>query len=331
MWDLEIALRFQRATWSSIKLSLGTKRVVKTPEFETAKTEMGVGQGARNAEAMLEAAATGAEIALDGAELIAGDRVLDATERKSGLISSIMHVLGARPPAPLRAINLEIGRKTWVAAPIVAAWSIINDTVNAAPRLMLRWLVLPTNVLDYRWEDAEAYVYAFGIAAWLVSGALLAWFFGLIVVVARCGRPDMREHWRLLRLQPVRLLCICLLAAAAVGGLWKLGSHALAWPYWPPREGGGVHALVLMDATPTQRTPWAVVAVGRRTSRGGASSERSQRGELVLRAARAAQPETHRRRHEHFNGRAPHPERGLRQHAGEVRIADGCAGIRPAG
>jgi hypothetical protein len=48
-----------------------TKRVVKTPEVETAKTEMGVGQGARNAEAMLEAAATGGEIALDGGRLIA--------------------------------------------------------------------------------------------------------------------------------------------------------------------------------------------------------------------------------------------------------------------
>ena len=30
------------------------------------------------------------------------------------------------------------------------------------------------------------------------------------------------------------------------------------------------------------------------------------------------------------NGRAPHPERRLRQHAGEVWIADGCADIRPA-
>jgi hypothetical protein len=25
----------------------------------------------------------------------------------------------------------------------------------------------------------------------------LAWFFGLLVVVARCGWPDLREHWNL--------------------------------------------------------------------------------------------------------------------------------------
>ena len=41
--------------------------------------------------------------------------------------------------------------------------------------------------------------------------------------------PDLRELWRLLRLQPVRLLCIALLAAAAVGGLWSLGTQAQAW------------------------------------------------------------------------------------------------------
>jgi hypothetical protein len=39
---------------------------------------MGVGQGARKAEAMLVAAATGGEIALDGAELVAGNWVLAA-------------------------------------------------------------------------------------------------------------------------------------------------------------------------------------------------------------------------------------------------------------
>jgi hypothetical protein len=94
---------------------------------------------------------------------------------------------------------------------------------------MMRWLVLPSDVLAYRWEDAAPYFYAFGFAAWLVTGVLAACFFGLIVVVAKFGWPDLRELWRLLRLRPVRLLCIALLAAAAVGGLWNLGSQALVW------------------------------------------------------------------------------------------------------
>jgi len=63
------ALRFQRATWSSIKLTLAAKRVTKTPDYETAKEEIrasslpqervGAERGVRNADAMLEAAATG--------------------------------------------------------------------------------------------------------------------------------------------------------------------------------------------------------------------------------------------------------------------------------
>ncbi len=62
-----------------------------------------------------------------------------------------------------------------------------------------------------------------------MNGALSACFFGLIVVVAKFVGPDLRELWRLLRLQTVRLLCIALLAAAAVGGLWSLGTQAQAW------------------------------------------------------------------------------------------------------
>jgi hypothetical protein len=44
-------------------------------------------------------------------------------------------VLDGEPPA--RAINLEVGRKTWISAPIVAAWSIANDTVTSVPLTML--------------------------------------------------------------------------------------------------------------------------------------------------------------------------------------------------
>jgi len=150
-------------------------------------------------------------------------------------------VLNDEPP--VRAINLEIGRKAWVAAPIVAAWFVASITVTGAPIPLLHWLVLPADVRDYRWEDIAPYYYAFGLAAWLVKGALVPCFFGLIVVVARCGWPDLRKHWRLLRLHPVRLLAISLVAAAASGGAWRLGSQALAWL--------GVYKLV-----PQGMIPW---------------------------------------------------------------------------
>ena len=65
-----VALRFQRATWSSIKLTLAAKRIVKTPDYEMTKAEVlsasgvsqyraGAERGVRNADVMLEAAATG--------------------------------------------------------------------------------------------------------------------------------------------------------------------------------------------------------------------------------------------------------------------------------
>jgi hypothetical protein len=130
---------------------------------------------------------------------------------------------------PTRAINLEIGRKAWVAAPIVAGWFFADITVTSAPIPLLRWLVLPSDVRNYRWEDAAPYYYALRFTTWLVNGGLTACFFGLIVVVERCGWPDLGRYWQLLRLRPVRLLSISLLAAAASGGASKFGSQALAW------------------------------------------------------------------------------------------------------
>jgi len=47
-------------------------------------------------------------------------------------------MLDGEPPA--RAINFEVGRKTWVATPIVAAWFVANITVSDAPMAMMRWL-----------------------------------------------------------------------------------------------------------------------------------------------------------------------------------------------
>jgi hypothetical protein len=67
------ALRFQFATWSSVKLTLVAKRVTKTPDYELAKDEMvrassgpqeqvAAEKGVRTADAMLEAAATGRSV-----------------------------------------------------------------------------------------------------------------------------------------------------------------------------------------------------------------------------------------------------------------------------
>jgi hypothetical protein len=128
-----------------------------------------------------------------------------------------------------RAHNVLVGREIWVVAPIVALWFLTYIAVSNAPLTLLQWLVLPPDVRDYRWEDASPYYSAFALAAWLAKGALAPCFFGLIVVVARRGSPDLREHWRLLRLHPVHLLLISLLAAAAVDGARILGSHALSW------------------------------------------------------------------------------------------------------
>jgi hypothetical protein len=128
---------------------------------------------------------------------------------------------------PARAINLEIGKKAWVAAPIVAAWFIVDMVVTGAPIPLLRWLVLPPDVRNYRWEDVAPSYYVLRFATWLVNGALTACFLSLIVVVERCGWPDLGMLWRLLRLRPVRLLSISLLAAAASGSASRFGSQAL--------------------------------------------------------------------------------------------------------
>jgi hypothetical protein len=131
--------------------------------------------------------------------------------------------------APARPINLDVGRQTWIATPVVALWFVASTAVNGAPLAMLRWLPLSSDTLVHQWEDVAPYFLAFRFVAWLINGALLACLFGLIVVIARSGRLDLGEHWRLLRLQPVRLFCICLLAVAAVGGLDNLGQQVLAW------------------------------------------------------------------------------------------------------
>ena len=140
------------------------------------------------------------------------------------------------------ALNALVARDTWVAAPVVALWFLAHSAVSNAPIALMQWLIF-SDARDYRWEDALPYYYAFSLAAWLAKGALVACFFGLIVVVARHGWPDLRAHWQLLRLHPARLFLLCLLAAAAVDGMRMLGSHALVWL--------GVYQL-----TPRGMIPW---------------------------------------------------------------------------
>jgi len=134
-------------------------------------------------------------------------------------------MLNSEPPG--RPINLDVGRQTWIATPVVALLLVADATASDAPMAMLRWL--PSNTLAGRWEDAMPYVLAFRALAWLANGALFACLFSMIVVVAQVGWPDLGAYQHLLRLQPLRLLCIFLLATAAIGGLRHLGWEALAW------------------------------------------------------------------------------------------------------
>jgi hypothetical protein len=135
--------------------------------------------------------------------------------------------LGGPPPA--RAINLDVGREALLATPIVAAWLVTNDIVSAGPVPTLMWLVPRADLFADSWDDLAVYAYAFTFAAWVVKVALLPCFFGLLVVIARWGWPDPRALWRLLRIDPMRLFCIAILATAAVGGVAALGSSALGW------------------------------------------------------------------------------------------------------
>lgn len=130
--------------------------------------------------------------------------------------------------APVSGINLDVGQTTWIAALVVGAWFVAEIAVSGAPFALLQWL-LSADVLDYRSSNLEPYVHAFWFASWLVKAALLACFFGLVVVVAKHGWPDLRQLGHLLRLRPAHLFGIAVLAAAAVGGMWNLGSQALAW------------------------------------------------------------------------------------------------------
>jgi hypothetical protein len=149
--------------------------------------------------------------------------------------------LGGPPPA--RAVNLDVGREARLATPIVAAWLVANDIVSASPVPLLIRLVPRSGLFADGWDDLAVYLYGFKFAAWVVKVALLPCVFGLLVVIARYGWPDPRVFWRLLRIDPLRLFCIAILATAADGGMWILGSSALGW-------------LHLDDLRPNLLIPW---------------------------------------------------------------------------
>ena len=147
-------------------------------------------------------------------------------------------------PALARAIDFgtNTNREIAFVAPILAAWFVTSDALEAAPTPLLLWLAVP-DLAEFRWDDVAHVSHSLRAATWLTNVALCPCFFGLMVVVAKRGSPDVRELWRLLRQRPVHLLCVALLAEAAAGGAQGLLTHAHAW-------------LGLNRLTPTTMISW---------------------------------------------------------------------------
>lgn len=136
-----------------------------------------------------------------------------------------------RPPK--RLINLEFSRATAWAALIVIIWFLTSHyVVIRAPY----WIFRPS-LMSLSPEDLNFYSALLGLTTWIARALLPLCFFGLIVLAASHGRPDLREHARLLRLHPLRLIVIALLAYAAEGALgvldtkfWAYAAPELRWP-----------------------------------------------------------------------------------------------------
>lgn len=134
-------------------------------------------------------------------------------------------VLYAHAPA---ATEHDLVKQIAFAVPIVAVWVVTAEALEAAPIPLLLWLV-DTDAFGFRWESLDLPGYALRAAAWLAAAAATACFFGLIAVVVAHGRPDVRRLWQLLRLRPMHLFVVAILAAAAYGGVEALNNRALAW------------------------------------------------------------------------------------------------------
>lgn len=129
---------------------------------------------------------------------------------------------------PQRARETDLTRQIAFAVPIVMVWLGTVDALKAVPIPVLLSLIEP-DAFGFRWESVDLPLYALHAAAWLAVVAANACFFGLIAVVVEHGWPDVRKLWRLLRLRPVHLFVVAILAAAAFGGVEALNNRVLAW------------------------------------------------------------------------------------------------------
>ena len=111
---------------------------------------------------------------------------------------------------PKRAINLDYSREMAWAVPLVAIWYLAVAGLEKAPKQALLWL-FPIEG-HFRFEDWHVYSTLLVWGSWLAIALAPLCIFGLIVLTANRGYPDWREHIRLLRLYPLRLIVIALLA-----------------------------------------------------------------------------------------------------------------------
>lgn len=128
---------------------------------------------------------------------------------------------------PRRAINLEFSREMAWAAALVTSWFLAIVLVKGASYWAVAWMF--PSILQYRIEDWMFYSALSGWTAWIVTALLPLCFFGLIVLTVKLGRPDLREHIRLLRAAPLRLIVIAILVAAASYSLSS--ADALFWKW----------------------------------------------------------------------------------------------------
>ncbi len=132
---------------------------------------------------------------------------------------------------PRRAINLEFSRETAWAAVLVTLWFLATVAVKKAPAWVsfrLAWYLVHYR-LEEQYQDLYIYLALFGWAAWIVTALLPLCFFGLIVLTVKLGRPDLREHIRLLRADPLRLIVIAILVAAASHSLSSADARFWEW------------------------------------------------------------------------------------------------------
>ena len=137
---------------------------------------------------------------------------------------------------PKRAINLDFSETAW-AVPLVAMWYLAVAGLEKLPVQALLWL-FPVEG-HFRFEDWHVYSTLLVWGSWLAIALAPLCIFGLIVLTANRGYPDWREHIRLLRLYPLRLIVIALLARAAGDGLIIADARFWKW------AGASMHAPLL--------------------------------------------------------------------------------------